>query len=82
MSLQTSLSVTEQLNEHFDSPAFQELVPALAEQFKEGDYVEIDSFLPPALTHRAEQELQKVTDGRVKELDELLKHKEAEILEV
>jgi ribosome recycling factor len=32
--------------------------------------------------HRAEQELQKVTDGRVKELDELLKHKEAEILEV
>ena len=32
--------------------------------------------------HRAEQELQKVTDARVKELDELLKHKEAEILEV
>jgi ribosome recycling factor len=32
--------------------------------------------------HRAEQELQKVTDGRVKELDELLKHKEDEILEV
>jgi ribosome recycling factor len=32
--------------------------------------------------HRAEQELQKLTDGRVKELDELLKHKEAEILEV
>jgi ribosome recycling factor len=31
---------------------------------------------------RAEQELQKVTDGRVKELDELLKHKEDEILEV
>jgi ribosome recycling factor len=32
--------------------------------------------------HRAEQELQKVTDARVKELDELLKHKEEEILEV
>jgi ribosome recycling factor len=32
--------------------------------------------------HRAEQELQKLTDARVKELDELLKHKEAEILEV
>jgi ribosome recycling factor len=32
--------------------------------------------------HRAEQELQKLTDTRVKELDELLKHKEAEILEV
>jgi ribosome recycling factor len=31
---------------------------------------------------RAEQELQKVTDTRIKELDELLKHKEAEILEV
>jgi ribosome recycling factor len=32
--------------------------------------------------HRAEVELQKVTDQRVKELDELLKHKEEEILEV
>src|SRR5437660_7959502 len=32
--------------------------------------------------HRAEVELQKVTDVRVAELDELLKHKEAEILEV
>jgi ribosome recycling factor len=32
--------------------------------------------------HRAEQELQKVTDGRISELDELLKHKEEEILEV
>jgi ribosome recycling factor len=32
--------------------------------------------------HRAEQELQKLTDARVKELDEFLKHKEAEILEV
>jgi ribosome recycling factor len=32
--------------------------------------------------HRAEVELQKVTDARVGELDELLKHKEAEILEV
>ncbi|HUE29001.1 MAG TPA: ribosome recycling factor [Solirubrobacteraceae bacterium] len=32
--------------------------------------------------HRAEQELQKVTDARIKELDELLKHKEEEILEV
>src|SRR5437016_14076777 len=32
--------------------------------------------------HRAEVELQKVTDGRIKELDELLKHKEEEILEV
>ena len=32
--------------------------------------------------HRAEQELQKVTDARVNELDELLKHKEEEILEV
>jgi ribosome recycling factor len=32
--------------------------------------------------HRAEVELQKVTDNRVQELDELLKRKEAEILEV
>jgi ribosome recycling factor len=32
--------------------------------------------------HRAEVELQKVTDGRIAELDELLGHKEAEILEV
>jgi ribosome recycling factor len=32
--------------------------------------------------HRAEVELQKVTDTRVHELDELLKQKEAEILEV
>jgi ribosome recycling factor len=32
--------------------------------------------------HRAEQELQKLTDARIKELDELLKHKEEEILEV
>jgi ribosome recycling factor len=32
--------------------------------------------------HRGEQELQKVTDSRIKELDELLKHKEEEILEV
>jgi ribosome recycling factor len=32
--------------------------------------------------HRAEVELQKVTDLRIGELDEALKHKEAEILEV
>ncbi len=32
--------------------------------------------------HRAEQELQKVTDGRIAELDDLLKHKDEEILEV
>jgi len=32
--------------------------------------------------HRAEVELEKVTDVRVTELDDLLKHKEAEILEV
>jgi len=32
--------------------------------------------------HRAESELQKVTDQRIAELDESLKHKEAEILEV
>jgi ribosome recycling factor len=32
--------------------------------------------------HRAESELQKVTDARVSELDELLKHKEDDILEV
>ncbi len=32
--------------------------------------------------HRAEVELQKVTDRRIAELDELLGHKEAEILEV
>jgi ribosome recycling factor len=32
--------------------------------------------------HRAEVELQKLTDQRIAELDELLKHKEAEILEV
>ena len=32
--------------------------------------------------HRAETELQKVTDARVSELDDLLKHKEDDILEV
>ena len=32
--------------------------------------------------HRAELELQKVTDSRISELDEALKHKEEEILEV
>jgi ribosome recycling factor len=32
--------------------------------------------------HRAEEELQKVTDHHVKRIDELLKHKEDEILEV
>jgi ribosome recycling factor len=32
--------------------------------------------------HRAETELQRVTDTRVAELDELLKHKEDDILEV
>ncbi|HWF54882.1 MAG TPA: ribosome recycling factor [Solirubrobacteraceae bacterium] len=32
--------------------------------------------------HRAEVELQKVTDGRIQELDEILEHKEADILEV
>jgi ribosome recycling factor len=32
--------------------------------------------------HRAEVELQKVTDASVAELDELLKHKEDDILEV
>jgi ribosome recycling factor len=32
--------------------------------------------------HRAEVELQKLTDARITELDELLKTKEAEILEV
>jgi ribosome recycling factor len=31
---------------------------------------------------RAEQELQKLTDEHVRKIDELLKHKEAEILEV
>jgi ribosome recycling factor len=32
--------------------------------------------------HRAEAELQKATDARIAELDEILKHKEEEILEV
>ena len=32
--------------------------------------------------HRAEAELQKLTDEKVAELDGLLKHKEEEILEV
>jgi ribosome recycling factor len=32
--------------------------------------------------HRAEADLQKLTDGRISELDEMLKAKEAEILEV
>jgi ribosome recycling factor len=32
--------------------------------------------------HRAEVELQKVTDARIHELDEVLEHKEADILEV
>ena len=32
--------------------------------------------------HRGEVELQKLTDGRIAELDALLKGKEAEIMEV
>lgn len=32
--------------------------------------------------HRAEAELQKLTDGRIAELDDVLKAKEADILEV
>jgi ribosome recycling factor len=32
--------------------------------------------------HRAEGELQKLTDGRVQELEQLLQQKESEILEV
>ena len=32
--------------------------------------------------HRAEEHLQQLTDQRIHEIDELLKHKEAEILEV
>jgi ribosome recycling factor len=32
--------------------------------------------------HRAEETLQKVTDARISDLDEVLKHKEEEILEV
>ena len=32
--------------------------------------------------HRAEDQVQKLTDEHVKQIDELLKHKEAEILEV
>jgi ribosome recycling factor len=32
--------------------------------------------------HRAEGELQKVTDARIQELDDVLSHKEADILEV
>lgn len=72
MSLQTSLSVTEQLHEHFNSPAFRELVPALAERFKEDDYVELESFLPPALAHRAEQELADLYDTRSRRRDILV----------
>ena len=32
--------------------------------------------------HRAEEHLQQLTDQRTHEIDEMLKHKEAEILEV
>jgi ribosome recycling factor len=32
--------------------------------------------------HRGEERLQKLTDDHVKKIDEALKHKEAEILEV
>ena len=35
-----------------------------------------------AVVNRAEVELQKLTDGRISELDGLLKGKEAEIMEV
>ena len=38
--------------------------------------------LPVAAGHRAEEHLQQLTDKRIHEIDELLKHKEAEILEV
>jgi ribosome recycling factor len=47
----------------------------LRELKKEGEAGEDDE-------KRAETELNKITEGRVGELDELLKHKEAEILEV
>ena len=45
-------------------------------ELKEGGDVGADD------EHRAETELQKLTDARVAELDALLKGKEAEILEV
>jgi ribosome recycling factor len=47
----------------------------LRELKKEGEAGEDDE-------KRAEAELNKITEGRIGELDELLKHKEAEILEV
>ena len=34
------------------------------------------------LRHDAEKEVQEVTDGHIKRIDELIKHKEAEIMEV
>jgi ribosome recycling factor len=32
--------------------------------------------------HRAEERVQKLTDEHTKQIDELLKHKEAEVMEV
>lgn len=51
------------------------VVHDLKELQKEGEISEDE-------LHRTEQDLQKVTDGHVAKIDEMLKHKEAEILEV
>jgi ribosome recycling factor len=53
----------------------RDIMHDLRELKKEGDVGGDDE-------HRAEEALQKLTDERVHEIDELLKHKEQEILEV
>ena len=53
----------------------RDIMHDLRELKKEGDVGGDDE-------HRAEEALQKLTDDRVHEIDELLKHKEQEILEV
>ena len=50
-------------------------IHALKELLKDGEVGDDDE-------RRAEQEVQKLTDAHTKTIDELLKHKEAEIMEV
>ena len=53
----------------------RDAMKSLQDLVKKGDVGEDDE-------RRAEQEVQKLTDAHTKTIDELLKHKEAEIMEV
>ena len=68
--------VARRTSEHFASEFGSGLsVAKLVELIKKGEVGDDDE-------RRAEERVQKITDQHVKEIDELLKRKEAEIMEV